>query len=217
MRLVPLLGAVAVVLALALPSVPKAATIEYSFFGTLDIALDDLNGITAPAGTVFTGRFRYSDNALALDGGIYGRPYQAISMEVWVEGNTRPIVDTNRGIGAVSVNVTPYGDVYVPFRMASSGPEVGLAGSLNIFAAPTPQVVNPLLLLPGEFELETFAIAGLSFGTVDALTMAFDNEFQGTIDRIVTTPLPAGVWLFLSAMAGLGILGYRRRWAPSGP
>ena len=210
MRLVPSLGAVAVVLALALPSAPKAATIEYSFFGTLDIALNDLNGISAPAGATFSGRFRYSDQALALDGGIYGRSYQGISMELWVEGGPT-LVDTNRGFGSVNVNVTPYGDVYVPFIMGRSGSDDGLRGSLNIFAAPSPQVVNPLLLLPGEFDLETFAIAGLSFGTIDDLTMAFDNEFQGTIDRIVTTPLPAGVWLFLSAMAGLGILGYRNR------
>lgn len=201
------LPAFAMALMLALPAAPKAAIIEYAFVGILDTPIVDLNGVDLPAGTGFTGSFSYDENAPDTGGSVVpiSRSYFGEAFTLSIEGVAGPFVSD-----FLSIRVTPYNDVGLVFTAQSS--TLGeIVGFLNVFASLTPQVVNPLLLLPDGDDLVNFAVAAIAFGPPIPEQVGLIDDVQGTVTSISGVPLPAAAWLFLSAIAGLGVLRWRRR------
>ncbi len=216
-RLCGLLAALALAGATGISSA-KAAVIHYNFVGTMDTAIVDFDGVNAPAGTAFSGSFSYDENAPEAGRGSalpLQRQFTGESFKLAIGDVAEPLFDSDDGVGTYSViiSTTPYGMVGISFTRSGEVDRPAHGGFLNIFPSLTPQVVNPLLLLPDADDLHAFALAAIAFGPFDG-SEANPDDFQGTVGAIASglaaVPLPPAAWLFLTAMAGLAIIRVRR-------
>jgi hypothetical protein len=102
--------------------------------------------------------------------------------------------------------------------------DASVAGTVNVFELSLDSEADLNDLQSGSFTLFTLFFEGLAPGTSalslavnalgDALGETLEADVSGgelTVTADTVVPLPAAVWLLLSGLGGLGILGRRRR------
>ena len=93
------------------------------------------------------------------------------------------------GIGSASPNVFNGGDLFVPFQYVSGSS----------------------LMSTSTWDNATFANLGVTPGNTWGSGSDADSFTLDVVAPVTNTPLPAGLPLFASGLAALGLLGWRRK------
>lgn len=183
-----------------------AAHIHVSFSGTLETPIESIG---AQVGDPVTGAFDFHSDILMCCPDLSERFYRTGSFTLSINGNL--FVDNSVDPGASFTpntffrdltNASLFGiqsfDFSVPSELAS----------LTLFASGQPQDVRERDFNPAFLNIATGFVdfAKTSDGGPGA---NLTYPWRASVDNVVATPLPPGVLLFLSALAGLAAL--RRR------
>lgn len=205
----------------------NATAVTYDFTGTVTAA----SGIYASAGTTVTGTYTFDVSAAnpSQSSGTVGdtsNPWISGAYGGAVFSSTTPgslVFATTLDSGGVSYSVTSPG---------SSGSDSFLAGLPNTddyaaedieYAAARTYVFSRIDLVGNSAATAPFDADGLpvlskaitNTGTLySEVSGAPNGELVYTITSLTPVPLPASVWLLLSALGGMGLLAQRAATVP---
>jgi hypothetical protein len=157
---------------------------------------------TAKAATVDLGNVSSATGSMALSGLTFGFPFA-----VGTDAYSFTLTDNAKVSGQFTVGSTPGIALNIDL-MQGATTLVHTRAMLGLYTSGNP----PLPIIPGEVSLFSLDLAP---GTYQLTFLGFYTTFSGTLAfgpaSIATTPIPAALPLFAAALAGLGVIGWRRR------
>lgn len=193
------------------PLSASAATITYAFEGTVShITIDQTGQVSASgisSGTAFSGQFAFDTDAVG-SGGTTSSTYGALGINVAFDtgqnaasGNST--IQINNGIPADQFRFIGNGSTSSSFAYDDEfSLQIDLEEATGtIFDGTT----LPLALLLTDFTSTQFIFVGIDGALIDI--------FRGnltSLTQVSPVPLPAALPLFLTMLAGMGFLRWRR-------
>ena len=196
----------------------QAATVDFEALLDVGAPVVDQGGYYDVVGLTYTeAGFVFSNEQVTVAGDTAFRSLKLGSTQYTGSSSLYGVIPTGQNDGTVSLQ-TVSGNLFdissIDFATLSPNGDAVVVTLKGTFGDDTTTSTD-ITVHGGNYNLETFDLTGLGLINLKKLELTGarpDNQFDNLVlTEITPVPVPAALPLFLSALAGLGIAGHRRR------